>query len=312
MGIITSDGSEDPCAPRSSHDVTIVIPVGSRGGSLDECLRRLAISRPLRSMGQVEVIVVDDASGDRRDRLAARWGEEFFDLVVLRHGSRRGLGTAARTGVMVARGRHVFVSDPALPIDLGELQPLVETLESGVSVIVPSRGLSGARLDREPGWPQRICEWVLGLFARAFLRPGVRDTLAGLIGFRRHAARAIAQRARCGGPTFTAEWVALAQLFGLEVVETAAHWARPQSGPAVTAVVPSVLELARLGRRLATKEDWKPLSPSEALGDTTFVKFDLTSLRRRSAEGRRAPGAGAGGMAPPRVGARRSAPRGPG
>lgn len=232
--------------------------------------------------GVSELIVVDDASSDGSAEVAARWVEHVDSLQVVRHHRRRGRGAAARTGVLLTRGRSVLVLGADLAVALEDLDGLLDVLECGADVSVASRALVDSDVARPAPLLRRVSEGVLTAAARCLVRPGVRDSFCGAHAYLRGAARAVAERARVTGDGWGAEWLAIAQRLGLQVQECPVRWANPDLCETKLRFLPTLAELARAGRRLKHAEYLAPLPARETLADTSFVDAALVSTRPRS------------------------------
>lgn len=256
--------------------MSLVLPVREQSKVIGRTLKRLAAYCAQNGL-QVEILVVDDGSKDDTGEVAVRWTEHFQSLIVLRHGERRGLGAAARTGALVARGRWVVVTDPELSVGIEELPILLDALENGADVAVASRSLPGAEVARAHPWPRRTVEGVLSLFARVLVRPGVRDSFSGTSAWLRGAARAAAERAHSTGAGYAAEWLGIARRLGLHVVECPVRWESHAQGLSDVSMLPTLRELASAGRRLTGAEYLAPLPSRQTLHDTSFVRYDAAA-----------------------------------
>ena len=103
--------------------LSVVIPTRNRAQLLCEAVESALNQRH----GQVEVIVVDDASSDNTaDVIAARFGSRFQ---FVRHEERRGAGAARNTGIRIAHGHLVsFLDDDDLWLP-GKLDAEISVLE---------------------------------------------------------------------------------------------------------------------------------------------------------------------------------------
>jgi glycosyltransferase involved in cell wall biosynthesis len=87
--------------------VTIVIPTHNRAGLLMRALR----SALGQTYAPVEVVVVDDGSGDETPRLFERLDRERDNLRYVRHETPQGAGAARNRGFREARGEYVALLD---------------------------------------------------------------------------------------------------------------------------------------------------------------------------------------------------------
>ena len=101
------------------HSLSIVLPAYNEKDNL-----ATAVSEAVRAgrlmAGEVEVIVVDDASTDGTGALADRLARDTPELKVLHHVVNRGLGGALQTGFAAATKEWVFYTDSDLPIQMDD------------------------------------------------------------------------------------------------------------------------------------------------------------------------------------------------
>lgn len=111
-----------------SPAVSLVIPAFNEAENLDEAVAQA--SAGLASVGEWEIVIVDDGSADDTGAIAERLADGQR-IRVVRHAENRGKGAALRTGVAAARAPIVGFTDADLPFDMEALgrayRRLVET-----------------------------------------------------------------------------------------------------------------------------------------------------------------------------------------
>jgi hypothetical protein len=134
---------------------------------------------------------------------------------------------------------------------------------------------------RSPRPPvRRAMEACFNFAARAIVSVSVRDLFSGQIALRHAAALAIAERARSSRSTWAVEWVALAEKFGLQVIECPVRFAHGRSTSDLLSITDftRMQDLWSLREKLASTHYRKPQAAQELLHQTAFVKLDRTAL----------------------------------
>lgn len=261
---------------RFEFDVSIVLPFRKAERTIGGTLEHIAIWAG-RSPWRTEVVAVDDGSADATEAAAARWRSYFDGYQLVLHEVKRGMGAAARSGVLAARGRYVIVADPRVGLPIENAKLLIDNLAAGCDVAAVSRRAVDKQAPGERSFLERAAETTFMAFSQLVVRTGVRDSLCGLTGYRRRAARRIAERSRVQGAAFAIEWLALAEWFGFHVQECPARWVRPGARATTLSPVnaPGILrDLWRTRRRLAADMYSGPVPAKELLHETSFVKLD--------------------------------------
>ncbi|NOT46008.1 MAG: glycosyltransferase [Acidobacteria bacterium] len=215
----------------ASPGLTFVIPVYNGAAflraSLDEVWRWL-VSRH----APAELLVVDDGSSDATPQVLddfARWttGDGRAPGIVfrrLRNAVNRGKGFAVRRAFLHARGRYVVFTDADLTYPVENVAAVVARLEQGADVVLASRMHRDSRYEVAPWffrklYTRHLMGRVFNLLVRALVVPDVRDTQAGLKGFGREAAVALAERVRLDRFSFDVELLFVARRLRLSVVD---------------------------------------------------------------------------------------------
>ncbi|MEO6708437.1 MAG: glycosyltransferase [Planctomycetota bacterium] len=199
-------------------DLSIVFATSDDAARIGVSLKRVAAFLE-RTRISAEVLIVDDGSRDGVQQIVAQWTEHFDRLRLVRNDVRKGLGSAARSGLLLAEGKQVLLAEVGLAAPVEDAIALLDCLAAGADVAIASRKLNGASVRSQRPAGRRAAEAVFGAAARMLVPLGARDLFCGLIAFERDAARRIAERARLERATFCVEWIALAARMGLQVIE---------------------------------------------------------------------------------------------
>ena len=163
----------------------------------------------------VEIVVVDDGSGDAT---AARAAEAGADRVVPLP-VNRGKGGAVRAGVLAATGSAIVFTDADLSYPPSQVTRLLDRIEQGWDVVVGSRQHAETRTIVGSGRLRDLAGRMFNLTTGLVLSRRFADTQCGLKGFHHDAAARIFGVARVDGFAFDVELLWLAGHLGLSVDE---------------------------------------------------------------------------------------------
>ncbi|MFV0526522.1 MAG: glycosyltransferase [Acidimicrobiales bacterium] len=259
--------------------LTVVIPAyweGERIGSTVAAVTRAVtdpdadLTGPRVHPDEVEIIVVDDGSGDETAARAAAAG-----ATVVRQPVNRGKGAAVRAGVLAARGRTVVFTDADLAYPPSLILDVLATVEGGWDVAVGSRRhtetntLVRARRVRELGGR------VINLWTHLVLLGAFHDTQCGIKGFRRDVGVAVFERSRIDGFAFDVELFLMAEQDRLSLTEIPVS-VRNRPGSSVSVVGDSLTVLRDLVRirRWAGAGAYRPNEQQGAVVGETDLRRD--------------------------------------
>jgi glycosyltransferase involved in cell wall biosynthesis len=161
----------------SRPDVSIVIPAYEEEKTISEVLQRLL--KVCKSMGRVEIIVVDDGSTDRTGEKVV----SFPTVTYIRHKKNMGKGAALQTGINYSRGKILVIQDADLEY-LPEIIPsLVRPISDGSVDIV-----YGSRFSRRPkgmSLSHFLGNSILSIVTRFMYNIKITDIMTGQKAFRR-------------------------------------------------------------------------------------------------------------------------------
>jgi glycosyltransferase involved in cell wall biosynthesis len=237
-------------------DFSLIVPVFEEERDLPtfldaarECLDTVAASW--------EVVVVDNASGDRTVEVAEQVAASDPRIRVLRNESNRGKGYSVRRGMLDATGRLRLICDADNAPSLASLPDLIAA-SARADVVIGSRNIAGSRVKRTQPIRRRIVGWGFIALSRTIMREPARDVYCGFKLFSAVAAEVVFPRTTLDGWTWDIEALAYARRFGFTVEEVAIAWInRPASKLSIGRVlVPVMLELSR-----ATTSPMRPGPP---------------------------------------------------
>lgn len=197
--------------------------------------------------GGLEIIVVDDGSGDGTSDAALGAGAD--QVVTLAH--NQGKGGAVRAGMISSRGRAVAFTDADLAYDAAHLRALLIEIEAGWDVVIGNRRHPDSQVDGAMGL-RAVGSRVVNSLARLVLLAAPLDTQCGLKGFRGDVARAIFARTRVDGFAFDIEVLHLVERAEWSMKEVPVRLVDPGGGSTVRIVA----DVVRLSRDLARVRYW--------------------------------------------------------
>ncbi len=241
--------------PVPPESLSVVLPCRNEEGNVRRVVGEV-IERLGPCVGWLEVVVVNDGSGDGTGAVAAAVAEEMRServrVVVVTHEVNRGYGAALRSGFAAAAGDWVFYTDGDGQFDMGQLPALFPLLRECDMVIgrrvrrmdPPHRRLFGAcwtlLVDVIFGLRYRDIDCAFKVMPRAFVQG------AGLVS---------------DGAMISTELLARAKRAGLRVkqvgVEHRARVAGRAGGGDLSVIRRAFGELVAL-RRVLAREDREP------------------------------------------------------
>ncbi len=138
---------------------------------------------------------------------------------------RRGKGFAIRCGVAQATGDVIgFIdADNKTPID--EFDHVHAAFSQGADLVIGSRALAGARIERRQPWHRRVGAKAFATFMHATVGlPDVPDTQCGFKFFRQPVARDLFSRQIVDGYMFDVEILSLAKEAGYRLAQVPVRW----------------------------------------------------------------------------------------
>lgn len=204
-----------PVAPGGPR-LSVVVPAYREADRIADTVHeiRTALSE-LDDAGELEIVVVDDGSGDDTADRAEAAGAD----VVVRSYPNRGKGAAVRQGVLASHGRTVAFTDADLSYAPDQLLRLLDGVEAGWDVVVGSRQHVETRTVVRAGRLREVGGRVINLLTGIVLLGRYRDTQCGLKAMRSDVARVVFRHARIDGFAFDVEVFHLIERYRLTLLE---------------------------------------------------------------------------------------------
>jgi glycosyltransferase involved in cell wall biosynthesis/4-amino-4-deoxy-L-arabinose transferase-like glycosyltransferase len=182
--------------PTEPIALSIVVPVFNGESFITGTVRELTTHLANLSVS-AELIVVDDGSTDRTaERVHEALESSPVRASLLRLERNRGKGAAIAAGMRSACGESRVFIDADLAYPPETIDAIHAALTGDVDIAIASRTDPDSRLLLNPAYfvyafSRHLVGRVFNLVIRLFLLPGIRDSQAGLKGFRAPAAKAL-------------------------------------------------------------------------------------------------------------------------
>jgi dolichyl-phosphate beta-glucosyltransferase len=203
-----------PSAPGTCR-LSVVVPAYREPRIAETVARLRAELASIGDDGGLEIVVVDDGSGDETADIARSAGADQ----VVELPANRGKGGAVRAGMLVARGRTVAFTDADLAYAPIQLVGLLTRVERGWDVVVGNRRHRDTRTVVRAVRLREMGSRMVNLATHALLLGQYRDTQCGLKAFRSDVARLVFSAGRIDGFAFDIEVLHLVERYRLSLAE---------------------------------------------------------------------------------------------
>jgi len=214
--------------PRDSSleiEVSLVIPIYNAESFIKENVQKAA-SFLSALKGVNELILVNDSSTDGTGGILREATSKISDipLTVLHNKTNMGKGYSVRKGMKAATGKYLFFNDADFAYPVEEIKGFHTCLEQGSDVVVGCRVHPESRYELNPGfirylYTRHLMSRIFNFMVNISLRTGIRDTQAGIKGFRHSAAKKIFDRQQLNRFSFDLETLFIARKLGLKITE---------------------------------------------------------------------------------------------
>jgi dolichol-phosphate mannosyltransferase len=167
-----------------------------------------------------EIVVVNDGSKDETLSKAVKYANKNGHVKVISYTRNEGKGHAIRTGFIQTRGDFIVFADSDMDIDLGIVSKYVEALKYG-DIVIASKWHPDS-IVRMP-FSRKILSHGFNVLVRLLTGANLKDTQVGLKAMRKSAFTSIFPRLCVKRYAFDVELLAVANLYGLRIVQMPAQ-----------------------------------------------------------------------------------------
>lgn len=205
-------------------DLSIVVPAYNEENRIGATL--LIINDFLATKSwKTEIVVVDDGSSDKTKEIVESYKAKIKGLKLCSYKPNVGKGFAVKTGVEIAQGKYILVTDADNSTPIAEVDKLFKAIEEKTAKIaIGSRYLSASNVQiRQPKY--RIALGRIGNFLiRLFLIDGIKDTQCGFKLFEHNTAKNIFSLQKVKRFGFDMEMLVVANSLDYKIVEVPVDW----------------------------------------------------------------------------------------
>lgn len=166
--------------------LSVVMPVYNERATLRTVIERV-LSLPL----EIELLCVDDGSGDGSVEILRELEVKYPQLRVFFQPRNMGKGAALRRGISEATGNFVVVQDADLEYDPADFHRLLEPLCAGRADVVYGSRFLGAGPHRVLYFWHSVGNWLLTLFSNCLTNINLTDMETCYKMFRREVIQSI-------------------------------------------------------------------------------------------------------------------------
>lgn len=217
--------------------VSVILPTYNERenirGLIESILSNLALP--------VEIIVVDDDSPDKTWEVVEKISQLNDNIKLLRRLKERGLASAVKEGISLAKGDKIVSLDADFSMPPGLLKQMVSYLDN-VDMVVGSRYVMGGN-DSRDSLMRVYSSRFFNLLARWILNSKIRDLTSGFLAFRKTAIQSSSIRGRYG--EYCIELLYKAQRDGLSILEFPYNCINRERGQSKTS--PDIFSFLRYG-----------------------------------------------------------------
>ncbi len=171
-----------------------------------------------------EIIVSADGTDGTRE-LVADMLQTDNRLKVIGSPERRGKGYGIRQAVFIATGEIIGFTDADNKTPITDLEKILPCFEQGYDLVIGSRGLPEAEIEKKQPWYRQTGSWVFGIFMHLIVGlHDITDTQCGFKFFRHEVALDLFGQQRIDGYMYDVEILYLAKQRNYRLQQVGICW----------------------------------------------------------------------------------------
>ncbi|MCL2358313.1 MAG: glycosyltransferase [Nitrososphaerota archaeon] len=199
----------------SQVELSFVVPAYNEENFIEGTLGTID-TVAMKKCSSYEIVVVNDGSADKTLVNARKYAVKNNHVKIISYSKNLGKGHAVKTGFMNTKGNVVFFTDSDMEIDLEKIHDYVNALKKA-DIVIASKKHKQSYV--EVPLSRRILSECFNALVRIFTGVPLKDTQSGLKAMKKSAFINIIPRLAVKRYAFDVELLAVANLYGLKVVE---------------------------------------------------------------------------------------------
>jgi dolichol-phosphate mannosyltransferase len=196
-------------------ELSFVVPAYNEENSIEASLVTLDDVVGTKKL-QYEIVVVDDGSKDNTLSKAIKYANSKDHVKIVTYDKNAGKGYAVKAGFMQTTGDIVVFADSDMEIDLSVIPNYVKALERG-DIVIASKWHQQSEI--EMPLVRKLLSRSFNVLVRVLTGAKLKDTQVGLKVIKRSSFTDVFPRLTVKRYAFDVELLAVANLYGLKVVE---------------------------------------------------------------------------------------------
>lgn len=206
--------------------LSIIVPAYNEAGSLRQNIGLIQKAASEIS-DSYEIVIAEDGCSDETTRVVAGITSDNSKIIHLHSDHRLGKGLALKNAFRESKGQALIFMDADLSTDLNCLNEVIELVENGYDLVVGSRFVKGAFVNRSIF--RNMASRAYNLLVKLLFRDDVSDHQCGFKGFKNQSLKHVIDDIVENGYLFDTELIVRMKQKGLNLAEIPVKWQEPEN-----------------------------------------------------------------------------------